>query len=341
MLGFIEAAVRSKGQTLRVAMAVAEHVTAHAVQHGIVVRDGAIQIDPKDLPFVALPIARGNVCSGRQLLRADRLAVIGEEVRAVIASTRIQLAVRSDHDAARAVIGAVRDIRHEIDGLAELLRRGVVRVAANLRAPFFGGARVRVVRVHHVDVVAAAQELRVEGETEQAVLRQRLVHLVDVDRDLAATVGWIDAHDSLADAFGDPQEAVGTPGDFPRIFEAARNDARRERFRRVRPHGSRTHIRAGSDLRDGERSQRQRRGSAGDAASEERSNHYAHRCILSLVRTCVPDTGTRSWRAGTTAAPRCRQSSRGATSGAARTPRRPVPPRTRAAPRCCSGSCRA
>ena len=90
----------------------------------------------------------------------------------------------------------------------------------------------------------------------RSVLRKLLLHFVDRDRHLASAAGGVDAHDAFADALSDPEPAVGTVRNFPRILEAARDDARREPLGRVRPHRAWIHVRAGSDLCESKRPER-------------------------------------------------------------------------------------
>jgi hypothetical protein len=196
------------------------------------------------------------------------------------------------------VIRAVRKIGQDVDGVSKLLRGELVRIAANLRAPFHAFAGIGIVRVHHVHVVAAAEELRVHDETQQPVLRQRLVYLVDRDGHLAAAARRIDAHDPLADALGDPEETVRSPGDFPWILETGRDDARSEGFGRVRRYRARVHIsprlRCRDDALHGADAQRD------NNASNERSNDGCakHDGCESTPPACVTESPSRGVRIG-------------------------------------------
>src|SRR5690348_3579072 len=95
-----------------------------------------------------------------------------------------------------------------------------------------------------------------QSKAEQPVLRELLLHVIDRDRDLASARGGVDAHDALADALRDPEPTVGTVRDFPRILEAARDDARSEPLGRTRPHRAWIYVGARSDLCERQRSER-------------------------------------------------------------------------------------
>ena len=59
-----------------------------------------------------------------------------------------------------------------------------------------------------------------EGQPEQAVLRDAAMHLVHRQQHAAHAVGRVHLHDAERLALGDPQLAVGPPGDLPRRGEA-------------------------------------------------------------------------------------------------------------------------
>ena len=168
----------------------------------------------------------------REILSAVRVAVVREEVASLIPAADIQLPVRPEHHPSAAVVGAVRQAGEKVDGTRQSLRQWLIRVAANLHSQIHATSRVAVIRVRDVDVVGslALEQIRVQRHSEQAILREGLIHLVNGDRDCFRSVGWIDAGDPLADALGDPQESIGTPRDLPRALEAGRHDSRDERL---------------------------------------------------------------------------------------------------------------
>ena len=65
------------------------------------------------------------------------------------------------------------------------------------------------------------------------------MHLVDCDRHRSRSIGRIDAGDSLANAFRDPQESIGSPRDLPRPGEVARDHSGNERLRSLGRHDTR------------------------------------------------------------------------------------------------------
>jgi hypothetical protein len=56
----------------------------------------------------------------------------------------------------------------------------------------------------------------VQREPQQAILTAGGKGFADLDGNVLGAVARIDAHDAPADALGDPQEVVRTPGDLPR-----------------------------------------------------------------------------------------------------------------------------
>jgi len=113
-----------------------------------------------------------------------------------------------------------------------MLRLRVVRVPPDFHSKVHAVSRIRVVRVRDVDVIRsfAFEQIRMESHPEEAILRKRLMHLVNRDGHDFRSVRWIHTRDALAHPFGDPQKSVGTPRDFPRAGKIGRHDSRDERL---------------------------------------------------------------------------------------------------------------
>ena len=69
-----------------------------------------------------------------------------------------------------------------------------------------------------------------ERDTEQAVLDDRLVDIGQRQGDALRTVGRVEPRDAEAGPLGDPQAAVGSPREVPRVVEGRGDDAQGERF---------------------------------------------------------------------------------------------------------------
>ena len=135
----------------------------------------------------------------------------------------------------------MRQAGEDVDGTRQPLHLRLIGIASDLHAAVHAASRIGVVRVRDVDVVGALalEQVRVESEPEEAVLAECLMHLVDRDRHRSRPIGRIDAGDSLANAFSDPQESIGSPRDLPRPGEVARDHSGNERLRSLGRHDTR------------------------------------------------------------------------------------------------------
>src|ERR1041384_8731123 len=89
-------------------------------------------IDAQNLALIHRPVSGLDVSRRRQILRVVHVAVIREEVVAVIAAAQIQLAIRSEHETAGAMIGAVREAGQDVDGARQSFGATVIRVSPGL-----------------------------------------------------------------------------------------------------------------------------------------------------------------------------------------------------------------
>jgi len=229
----VEQARAGKDEPLRIAVSVGIDVAPDTVENRVVARNRAIQIETQNLPLIGAPVRRLYLRQRREILCAIPIAVVREEVAPLIAAADIQLSVGPEHDPPAAVVSAVRQAGEHVEWVREMLRLRLVRVPSNLHATVHAASRIAVVRVGDVDVVRsfALEQIRMQRHAEEAILRERLIHLVNRDRHRFRAIDRIDTRDALAHSLGDPQESIGTPRDFPRAVEIGRHDPRDERLR--------------------------------------------------------------------------------------------------------------
>src|SRR4030095_11036385 len=110
MLG-VEQTRAGKDEPLRIAMSVGIDVAAHAVEHRIVARDRSIQVETENLSLISAPVRRLHLRQRREILCAVRVAVVCEEVAALIAAADIQLPVGSAYHPTATVVGDVGHAR--------------------------------------------------------------------------------------------------------------------------------------------------------------------------------------------------------------------------------------
>ena len=167
-----------------------------------------------------------------------------------------------------------------------------------------------------------------------------------VDRQVVARLRWVAFDDGRLDAqrvaFGRPPrqlvelDADERPFGIPR---RQRNRVRRQTTGAAAGAGLAA-VSAGAAFDGGAPPQ-----PASDSANRHHAAHFSWTRLIDLivspVRTCAPDTGSRSSRAGTSADLLSRRCWPGGMSAEERRRRRPPALRTPAGLRCCSGSCRA
>ena len=248
VLRFVQRAVRTEIDALRIAMTVGEDVAPHACDLRIVVRNRAVEIQPQRLPHVRGVVLRLELRRCRQPLRFDRNAVVAELIVSLVADRVVQLAIRPDLHPAGLMVVARGQSRDERDRIAQRLLRPVVckahdlRVEKTIRAR--GGPRL-VRRQTLVDVRVARIDdvvVQVERQAHQPVLPSRRAHLIDRDRDFLLARRRIHAGDALACALGHPQHVVRAPRHLERPGESGHHFALAELLRSAH-HGLRPILR--------------------------------------------------------------------------------------------------
>src|SRR5690606_32085169 len=133
VLSFIEDAIGAEGDALRIAVAIGIDVALDAIDLGIVLRDRAVELEPKDLARIGLPVFRFHFVGRRQVLGAIGQAIVAAEIGALFADRIIELVVRAEDDAAGVMVIAAGQAGDQHFGRAELAGGGVIGVAHDLR----------------------------------------------------------------------------------------------------------------------------------------------------------------------------------------------------------------
>jgi len=248
VLGFVQCAIRTEIDSLRIAVAVGEDMAPHAFDLWIVVGNRPVEIQPKRLTDVRNVILRFDLRLRRQPLCLDWNAVVAELIVSLVADCVVQLAIRPDLHPPGLVVVSRWQCRHERDWITQRLGRPVVckahdlRVEKTIRARF-GPRLVRRqtsvgVRVRRVDDVVG----QVERQAHQPVLPSRRLHFVDRHRDAQSSNARATAR------FG--QQAVPLDSDAAHIWAARGGRLSTGAPLRHRPVGERAAAHLGPGHRD-------------------------------------------------------------------------------------------